>query len=373
MRLLDRYLLREILPPLGYCLCGFTLFWIAFDFFSDLGRLQQLRLTELVEYYLCKAPGIVVTFFPIVLLMALLYALTAHARHFELTAMRAAGISLWRICVPYFLLGIAASLIVFALNEWYVPRSEDAAQKITERHDPAANNPAQRDRVTNFPFNNARQGRKWYIGVYNSHTAEMLNPSVTWAQPGGSLLRLRAARADYTNGVWVFRQASVFVETNHSDDVPVLKGKTNMLAMPEFRETPEDFNRELKISLRLSRGFPGGPADLSINEIRDYLRLNPDPDRATRSWIYTTLHGRIADPWTSLVVVFIAIPFAAASGRRNVFIGVASAIVICFAFYVLQRLSLALGLNGSLPGWLAAWLPNLAFGLTGAALTARVR
>jgi len=60
----------------------------------------------------------------------------------------------------------------------------------------------------------------------------------------------------------------------------------------------------------------------------------------------------LAAPWTCLVVVLIALPFGAASGRRNVFVGVASSILICFIYFVLQQLGLALG-RGAMcrPGW----------------------
>ena len=44
MRLLDRYLLRELLLPLGVCLSGFTLFWIAFDLLGDMTRFQKASL-----------------------------------------------------------------------------------------------------------------------------------------------------------------------------------------------------------------------------------------------------------------------------------------------------------------------------------------
>jgi lipopolysaccharide export system permease protein len=73
------------------------------------------------------------------------------------------------------------------------------------------------------------------------------------------------------------------------------------------------------------------------------------------------------------VVVLIAIPFGAASGRRNLFFGVAGSIFICFAYFVIQQVSLALGAGGHLPAWLAAWLPNLFFAGLGLGLTARVR
>jgi lipopolysaccharide export system permease protein len=74
-----------------------------------------------------------------------------------------------------------------------------------------------------------------------------------------------------------------------------------------------------------------------------------------------------------LVVVLVAIPFGAPSGRRNLFFGVAGSIFIGFAYFILQRVSVALGMNGQLPGWLAAWLPNLLFAAAGIILTSRVR
>ena len=55
------------------------------------------------------------------------------------------------------------------------------------------------------------------------------------------------------------------------------------------------------------------------------------------------------------------------------FVGVAGSVFICFTFFVLQQVGLALGTGGYLPAWLAAWLPNLAFGVTGLVLAARVR
>ncbi|HWQ92191.1 MAG TPA: LptF/LptG family permease, partial [Clostridia bacterium] len=114
-------------------------------------------------------------------------------------------------------------------------------------------------------------------------------------------------------------------------------------------------------------------ADIPVRSIIDYLRLHPNLSQSDTNWLYTKLHGRLALPWTCLVVVVIALPFGAASGRRNVFVGVASSIVICFAYFVLQQICLAFGTNGTLPPWLAGWLPNIAFGSAGVWLTARSR
>src|SRR5438045_5488691 len=136
MRLLDRYLLRELLIPLCYCLGGFLVFWIAFDLFSDLGAFQQEKLKplEIGEYYLALLPKLLQDIVaPAALLLALLYTLTNHARHHELTAMRAAGVSLWRLCLPYLGVGLAGTVCLFALNEFCVPRTSERAERIFNR------------------------------------------------------------------------------------------------------------------------------------------------------------------------------------------------------------------------------------------------
>ena len=103
-------------------------------------------------------------------------------------------------------------------------------------------------------------------------------------------------------------------------------------------------------------------AQLSLSEIHNYYQLHPDVPAEMRPKIATQFHGRIAWPWTCLIVVLIAIPFGAPSGRRNVFAGVAMSIFFCFAYFILMRLGLALGTRGTFPPWFAAWFPNIIFG-----------
>jgi hypothetical protein len=72
----------------------------------------------------------------------------------------------------------------------------------------------------------------------------------------------------------------------------------------------------------------------------------------------TKFDGRLAAPWTCLVVVLIAIPVWRGLRPAQSVFGVAGSIFICFTYFVVQQVSLALGTGGHLPAWLAAWLPN---------------
>jgi lipopolysaccharide export system permease protein len=372
MRLLDRYLLRELLVPLGYCLGGFLLLWLTSDLIQELSGFQERKLhaLDIARYYWVKTPEFIVLVLPMALLLALLYTLTNHARHNEITAIRAAGVSLWRLCLPYFAIGLLASLGVFWLNEYCVPQSDDEAEQIRNSRTPSAAGAPAKDKMLNQGITNARDGRQWIIGIYDLRTGEMTRPLVISKLADGSHIELHAARAVRINGIWNFYDAVEYKRPAQADALPQLLLKTNLLAKPEFSETPEQIKSEIQIS-GINGLSKAKRADIPITVLVNYLRLHPNPMQAAA--LYTKLAGRLAAPWTCVVVVLIAIPFGVGSGRRNVFVGVASSILICFAYFVVQQVCLAAGAGGKIPPWLAGWLPNMAFGLTGLILTARVR
>ena len=374
MRLLDRYLLRELLTPFGYCLVGFLIFWISFDLYSQLTEFQKAHLNalDIVQYYLVQLPEMLVfPLLPVVLLLALLYALTNHARYHELTAMRAAGISLWRLSLPYLGSGLLLSLGSFALNEWWVPQSAEAAQQILTRRIAPEAMAAQRLWEHNVFFNIAHAQREWQIADYNPATRQMLRPFVAWTLPDGARREIYAERGDWINRRWIFTNAQVLVYPPIRGAPPEAPYQTNLLALSEFSETPEDIEVEIKVN-KITGFRQVQRARLSEREISEYKRLHPE-DSPKGAMLETQLQGHYATPWTCFVVVLVALPFGAGSGRRNVYVGVASSLGICFAYFVSVQIVLALGSRGTVPPWVAGWAPNFFFALGGAFLTWRVR
>ena len=375
MRLLDRYLLRELLIPFSYCLCGFLVFWLSFDLFTELATFQKLKLgaEEIARYYAVKTPGMLVVALPIAFLLGLLYSLTNHSRYHELTAIRAAGVSLLRMAAPYLAVGFLLSLAVFAMNEFWVPEGVEAADQIRLRQRPDEAGMNRKQWILKQGFYDPRAQRQWFVEAFNLSTYEMHRPHVVWRLRDGSRKEIVAERGAWVEGVWVFTNLSLLSYSTNTSDALVDQQQRDRLAMPEFTETPEQIKSEFKISKLSTSNFRTvRSAQLSVREILDYQRLHPG-DKSKSAVLDTKLHERLALPWTSLVVVLIALPFGAAPGRRNVFVGVASSIVICFIYFVVQQLALALGAGGHVPPWLAAWAPNAGFAIVGLALCWRIR
>jgi lipopolysaccharide export system permease protein len=369
MRLLDRYLLRELLIPLSYCFGGFVIFWTAVFLSNEMQEFQTRKLhgKDVLEYCLVTLPENFWIVLPVSFLLALLYALTNHARHHELTAMRAAGVSIWRLALPYFGVGFLFSGALFLINELWVPKSIQRAEQILNRYDkPVAGRDWQRD----LYFRNEAEQRTWHAGFYNFKTLTLSNLNVQWHLPDGSWQDIYADKGAWTGVGWHFETVQELNYKSASDALP--KKILVPAADFPFAESPQLFKSEQKID-SLSPAQAAKRPQLSIKEISEYFRLHPNVSAKKTALLKTQWHGRIAAPWTCLVVVLIALPFGAPSGRRNVFVGVAASIFIFFAYFILLRVGLTLGISGSLPPWLAAWLPNFLFAGAGIFLTLRVR
>jgi lipopolysaccharide export LptBFGC system permease protein LptF len=258
------------------------------------------------------------------------------------------------------------------VNELIAPRCSALAAQVLGRR---TANPAQTGAqwLRHLGFVNSGENRKWFIEAYNKDTYEMLRPSVLAVQPDGSRRMVRAERAGRAGDQWVFFEVQETWYTNRADAIG-LERRSNTLYLPEFTETPAQIESEVKIN-SLSSLKAARKVQLSVPEILNYLALHPRLARTDRNYalLYTQLHTRMAAPWTSLVVVLIAIPFGAAGGRRNAYVGVAGSVLICFAFFVVSQFGMALGVGQKVEPWVGAWAANILFGLTGTVLTLRLR
>jgi lipopolysaccharide export system permease protein len=359
-----------LFTPLAFCLAGLQSLIIFVTVFGDAEKVQEAKLHffDTIEYAAAASMDYVTIVLPVSLLLALLMALTHHARYNEITAMRAAGISLWRICVPYFIIGLIGSGVLFALNELVVPWSQDWASSLLNRYTRPV---VMASGPTGLNFTNERDHSQWVVSDYHVATEEMSGVQVNWTLPDGSKYQLNADRAACTNGIWTFYNVKELSLPNGAPQfIPLFE--TNILAKPEFDETAREIRAETRVNSYLNSGGLHNP-NIPFRDIQVYLQWHPNLSQAEKGKLLTDLQERIAMPVTCLVVAFIAIPFGAASGRRNLFVGVAGSIFICLTYFVLQRVSLAFGSSGTWPAWLAAWLPNLFFSLLGLILTARIR
>jgi lipopolysaccharide export system permease protein len=357
VRLLDRYVLREQLVALAAGLLFFVSVFVVVDAFEKMDTFldNQVPVPTVALYYLVSIPGIILQVLPMAMLLSCLLALGQIGRNNEITAMRAAGIGPGRVAAPLLVLALAVSAGVFVTNEVLLPhlnarRVQVYREQIKKQ---SMEGPAVR---TNLAYLGAN-GRTFLIRTYNVGKKEMREVVIQEIQNHMLTGRIDAESAQWEKGKWVFRDGYVRRFTREGEKA----AHFTELRIPGLPERPEDFSETEE-----------DPAALSYWELSHYIqRLHQSGGRVQKYLV--DLYLKISFPLTNLIVVVIGTALALRARRGGLAVWFGLSVFISFMYYAFIRTGQALGHNGALPPFLAAWAGNISFGVLAFELFRRAR
>lgn len=362
MKIIDRYLLRTFLVPFFYCLTAFMMIYVIFDLFENLNDFVEGKtpLMLVVKYYLILFPSVMIRIVPISLLLAVLYSLSSLTKNNELTAMRASGISIIRLMVPFLGVGLVCTLVVGLVHETIGPKAAYWCYNFVReqgRNDPAAVYIKQ-----DIAIKHQGTRRIWLVGEFDIRDYKMKQIEVIQQREDTSdAKKIRAKEAQWLDGRWWFRD---LVEQVYDQDGNPMGPPRFALTeeMEDLTETPSLFLNEFK-----------DPEYLSSLELVEYLETHQHREKVALARIEADLHSRLAMPWTCFIVTLLGIPFGSQTGRKGAFLGVALSIGLFFSYYVLVNVGLGVAKNMLVPAVVGGWLPNLIFLAIGLVMVYRMR
>ena len=358
--ILDEYVLRDFVVFLTMIITTFLLLLLVFTLFELLGDILRNQVSPLTvgEYLLNVAPYFLYNTTPLSMLLAVLVTFGLLQRSNEITAIKATGISLYRIIVPVLLVSMLVAGVLFLSDQLYLPYTN-------KRQD------ALRNRIKGKPAQTyLRPDRKWIFGQHSDiYYYQFFDPdrdvfggiSVYRFDPHTFQItdRISAERAHWSDRMnrWVYEQGwerelnGSAIENYHRFDVATF---------PELTEVPSYFKKEVKQS-----------SEMSYDELRSYIHdLQQSGFDVVR--LRVQLQKKLAYPLITLVMAIIAIPFALSSGKRSAIAGVATAIGIGVVYWTVSGLFEAMGNLSQLPPAVAAWSPDIVFGFIGGYLILRM-
>ncbi len=359
-QILDEYVLRGFATYFGLVLSSFVLLTLVFTFFELLGDIVRNRvpLVTVGEYLLNFLPSVLYVMTPLSVLIAVLVTFGLMEKANEITAMKATGISLYRIVVPVLGVGMMLAVGLFFFEQFYLP----AANK---RQDALWN--AMKGKP---PQTYLRADRKWIFGQQSTiFYYEFFDPdrnqfgrlAIFQFDPGTLAITRRiyanSVRWDETLQGWIFAQGW---ERSFRGPAIANYEKFDVRTFPTITEPPSYFKKQVKQSSERNYAELSGYIDDLKQSGFDVVRLR------------VQLHKKLAYPLITFVMAVLAIPFALAAGHRGAIAGVAMAIGIAILYWVASGFFEALGNIGLLPAALAAWSPDLLFALIGGYLIFRL-
>lgn len=358
LKLLDRYVLRSFLEPFIISTLGFLAIWLIFDL-SDNGPdfIQAKAPLKLVAlFYLTQLPAIVLVVLPVGLLLALLFSLSRMSRTNEIISQLTAGLSVVRILMPLFGVGLICTGLLWWLNQELAPHS-DAIKKVALEQISKGRKSMRQEAIESHLFRDRMTGRTWYVEKYRMGTNTLQGVVIVQQDETGNIVsKWYARRADWDprTGDWGLLSGMKVEFDTEGNELKREDFSTNARLIKGWSETPWRIS-----SSNLE------PQNLSVDELNQYLAQNHDFPDLNLAPYRTYLQYRHALPWTCLVVVLIAAPLGIVFNRRGVLAGVAISIFIFFGMVFATNLFLALGKGMRVTPLVAAWTPNAIIGVIG--------
>ena len=358
--LVDDLVLRDFAVNLGLILSTFLILLLVFTLFELLADILRNQISVLViaEYLLNVSPYFLYNLMPLSILLAVLVTLGVMQRTNEITAIKATGMSVYRVVVPLLFAAFLLAAGLFISDQFYLPYTN-------KRQD------ALRNEIKGKPPQTyLNPGRKWIFGqhhniyyyqLFDSDRNEFGTLDVFQFDPATFQLtrRIFSTRAHWEDSLrrWVCTQGwerelrGSAIEAYRSFDVSTF---------PALNEPPSYFKKEVKQS-----------SEMNYDELRRYIRdLQQSGFDVLR--LRVQLQKKLAFPAIAVVMAVLAIPFALSAGKRGAVAGVALAVAIAVVYWTISGLFEAMGNISQLPPQLAAWSPDLIFGLVGGYLLFKV-
>ena len=276
----------------------------------------------------------------------------------EILAMLSAGVSLGRILVPIFGIGLVVTGLSMFLSYAAAPQAE-ARRELAQAEIEAG---SKIEKLTNFYgylFPNRRDSRLWYIERMPADFSKPLeNVQVVQQDPQGNIVTKYYGKTAVFNPAqhtWDF-EGGRLVHYSPNGDVKDAAYPPSQI-ITGWSETPWRIaSQQLQ------------PDKLSVPELHQYLALNSDFTPIQLAPFRTYLDFRWALPWTDMVVVLFTAPLGIVYQRRSVLTGVASSILFFLVILFTSNLFLALGRGARTGPFPAAWTTNIFFACVGLVL-----
>lgn len=348
MSLISRYILKQYLAAMAISLTAFAGIFFVVDLIQQLDRFIDRDVTPalIAEYYLNFLPYIIVLTIPVSMLLACLFTFGQLAKHGELTAMKASGLSLYRLIRPMILASVLVSLGIFAAGEWIVP---DANQRRADINNNEVDKQFKASRaLRNNVLFRGQDGRQYLLRLYNGLIQSATDVFIVEFRDGAIVQTLHAEEMSWKEGVWVLSRGTA----RRFEPRGRLIGHTNFseLSRPGWHERPEDFQREQK-----------KPESMNYGELQAYIQ-NVSRGGGDVQGYLVDLNLKLAFPCANIIIVLFGAALASHVKKSGAAMGFALSIGICFSYWGMLRVSQAFGHAGALSPTLAAWGPNLVFG-----------
>ncbi|SDC09087.1 MULTISPECIES: LptF/LptG family permease [unclassified Candidatus Frackibacter] len=358
MKIIDRYILKELMGPFLFGVFAFTSIFIGTDILFELAGLMidwGVSMGTAGKLFLLSLPEVVVLTFPMAMLLATLLSLGRLSGDSEVVALKAGGVSFIRLVIPVLVVALLISGLTIFLNETLVPTSKDSYRQIVWDIKHREKMPTTQKNLRMTPIDKKTGKVDYIFYAYRFDGSDLTMDDVTLQDySNGKLVQvIEAKKARWTDEQWQFIDGTIY-DVNSKGLVPSMK--FNKYFVKKLKRTPSEVSRAQK-----------DPDEMSLKELSKRIKIREEEGRKTAS-LKVLYYQRYAIPFSCFIFALIGAPLGVQPNRSGASIGLGLSIVIIFIYYTFMTIGSTLGQAGTLSPILGAWLQNIVFAIVGIGL-----
>ena len=359
MRILDKYILKELMGPFFFGVASFSSIFIA----SSL----LFRLTEymtkygasadmLFRLFLCGLPEIINYTFPMSMLLASLLSFGRLSGTSEITAMKSCGISFSRIAAPAIFMGLVVSIGAIAFNEYVVPWANSAYRDVVAYEIQGNTTMKTQEHIILKDIEQDQIQRLVYARLYDADTQTLQGVTMQDFDTNGHVRHVENAEyADWSGTAWTMHNGMLY-DIAEGKSEHTIRFDTQVLPV---KADPKQIVRDQK-----------DPEELTMKELKAQIEIMRTQYVDTKK-LEAELYQRLTVPMASLIFALIGVPLGLQPNRNSSSAGFAMSVIIIFVYYALMTMGNALARSGAMAPLLAVWMPNIIGLIAGAVLIRR--
>jgi len=352
LKVLDRYLVRELLVPILFCSTTLVFLILVADLFDHLDDLLTNKASFIIilRYYLAIIPISFLQTIAWAIWLGALFLLINLGLHNELMAMKAAGLKILTIVRPLIFLGLLMGIITFLVGDRIVPKTYRIANELLEIYIEKKKEAKDRKVFTNVTYY-AGGDTLYYFRKFAPRPKTVEDAVIIWLDPvtHHTTQKIFAQQGKWAEDHWIFQGVTEY-QTDIQGDV---LGKPQVI--------PEKYYPEIKITPRDLINMASDSIFLSYHELKYTIQKLKENGIAVYAE-EVDLYSRLAAPWKGLVMMLLAIPFLGSiQHRKAIAVNVLICAALVFAYHVTDAVTIALGKAGKLLPFLSAWGSSIIF------------
>lgn len=352
IKIIDRYIVKELIDPFIFGLLSFSLILSASMVLFELVRavvVQGMPLLAAGQLFLYRLPQVMVYIFPMATLLAALLSFGRLSKDSEIIAFKASGISFVRIMIPVVILGILISLVTLSFYEIVVPEANKASKNLLLKVQ-AKREPRIQQNVFVPEMADGVLKRVFYARTIKGDLMDGVIVSEFTDGKLSQIINAKTATWLSDKNTWQFNQGTIYLLNEEGEYKHLIKFENQFVAI---KFTPADFSTGDK-----------SPDDMNIRDLGQYIKLKEKMGVKVTEY-KIQLQMKTAIPFACLVFVILGAPLGLSPKRSASSVGLGISILIIFFYYVLMFASISIGQLELVPPVVAAWLPNIITGAVG--------